>query len=339
MKVSAVIPTFNRRQYIRRAIDSVFAQTVAVDEIIVVDDGSTDGTTAAVEAWYGSRVRVVRQANAGVASARWRGIQEANGDWIAFLDSDDEWTPERNGQLLDAAARVPPDVAWIFGDLRVVTDQGDGMTLFEEFGLSVRECPEVFADSLSVQYPFKFGLLQGSLIRRSVLVKLDCFKEGLQHSEDLLAGFQVACDYRFAAIPSIVGNYFRTSDLASNSALLKGLYGADYYRARMLAFALVIESGKKKTWNMRYAAEVRGLCKVLASQGHQIRGLAMQQFRYGAVSAVGIAFAGAAMFGRRGVQAWIAIAQFRRKHLRTGPTEVHRTSGFRRSIQSVMGKN
>ena len=225
------------------------------------------------------------------------------------------------------------------GDLRVVTDQGYGMTLFEEFGLSVRECPKVFADSLSVQYPFKFGLLQGSFIRRNVLVKLDCFKEGLQHSEDLLAGFQIACSYRFAAIPYVVGNYFRTSDLAADSALLQGLNGPDYNRARMLAFALVIESGKKETWNMRYAAEVRGLCKVLASQGQKVRGLAMQQFRYGAVSAMGIAFAGAAMLGRRGVLAWIAIAQFRRKHLRTGPTTVHRTNGFQRSIQSVVEKN
>ena len=79
MKVSAVIPAFNRRHYIRRAIDSVLAQTVAVDEIIVVDDGSTDGTAEIVEANYGSRVRIARQQNAGVSGARRRGVQEAAG--------------------------------------------------------------------------------------------------------------------------------------------------------------------------------------------------------------------------------------------------------------------
>src|SRR5437870_1765768 len=112
MNVSAIIPTFNRRAYIRRAIDSVLEQTVPVDEIIIVDDGSTDGTAESVEGWYGSRVRVIRQENAGVSGARRRGIQEARGRWIAFLDSDDEWTPERNRHLVNAAARVPADVAW-----------------------------------------------------------------------------------------------------------------------------------------------------------------------------------------------------------------------------------
>src|SRR3954470_765888 len=107
MNVSAIIPTFNRRQYIQRAIDSVLAQTLPVDEIIVIDDGSTDGTAEAVEAWYGSRIRVIRQENSGVSGARRRGIQEARGEWIAFLDSDDEWIPERTAQLLHAAERVP----------------------------------------------------------------------------------------------------------------------------------------------------------------------------------------------------------------------------------------
>jgi glycosyltransferase involved in cell wall biosynthesis len=339
MKVSALIPTYNRRAYIRRSIDSVLAQTVPVDEIIVIDDvRSTDSIEKALEEWYGARVRVVKHGG-GLSGARRRGVQEAQGQWIAFLDSDDEWALDRNRELLDAADRVPSDVAWIFGDLRVVTDRGEGTSLFEEFGLTVKDSPHVFTDTLSVHYPFQFGLLQGSFIRRSVLMELDCFNEGLQHSEDLLAGFQVADRYRFAAVPSVVGRYFRTSDLAANSALLKGLYGPDYYRARMLAFALVIESGKRKTWNMRYAAEVRGLCRVRASQEREITGLAMQQFRYGGISAKGIAFFGAAMFGRRGVKAWNAIAQFRRNQLGPENTKILRKNSFRGYMQSVVGKN
>lgn len=339
MKVSALIPTFNRRAYIRRSIDSILAQTVPVDEIIVIDDvRSTDGIEEALKQWYGPWVRVVKCGD-GLSGARRRGVQEAAGEWIAFLDSDDEWAPDRNRELLDATTRVPSDVAWVFGDLRVVTDEGEGNTLFEEFGLTVTERPQVFSDTLAVHYPFQFGLLQGSFIRRDVLLELDCFKEALQHSEDLLAGFQVAARYRFAAIPSVVGRYFRTSDLAAHSALLKGLYGADYYRARMLAFALVIESGKKGTWNMRYAAAVRGFCKVLAEQGQKIGGLGMQQFRYGGISAVGLAFAAAAAFGRLGVQIWTRMAQFRRKHRLALPTSIHTTNGFQEYIQSVGRKN
>ena len=338
MKVSAVIPTFNRRAYIQRSIDSVLAQTVPVDELIVVDDVlSNDNIEDAIKGWYGPRVRVVKQGG-GLSGARRRGVQEAQGEWIAFLDSDDEWARERNRELLDAAANLSPDVAWLFGDLRVVTDKGDGTTLFEEYGLSVKGRPEVFDESLSVQYPFQFGLLQGSFIRRSVLLELDCFREGLQHSEDLLAGFQVACRYKFAAIPSVVGTYFRTSDLAENSALLKGLNGPDYFQARILAFALVMESGRRKPWNLRYASEVRGLCKVKASRNEEIRGLALQQFRYGGVSTKAIAFLGAAMFGRKGIQVWNAVADFRRKRIAPPQLKVVRKNGFKGYMESVAEK-
>src|SRR5216684_2749892 len=156
MKVSAVIPAFNRRELLPRAINSALAQTVPVDEILVVDDGSTDGSADFVQAQYRDSVRVVRQANTGVAGARRRGIQEARGEWIAFLDSDDEWTPDRNRELLQAAEHVPADVAWIFGDLRFVTDDGESPSLFQEYGLTLKESPKVISDPLSVQYPMQF---------------------------------------------------------------------------------------------------------------------------------------------------------------------------------------
>lgn len=316
MTVSAVIPTYNRKSYVRRAIDSVLAQTLPVDEVIVIDDGSTDGTAEAIEEWYGPRVRVVKQENTGVSGGRRRGVLEARGEWIAFLDSDDEWMPERNGELLQAAKLLPSNVAWMFGDLGVVTDAGCRSTLFEEYGLNVKECPQVFDDALSVQYPFQFGLLQASFIRRSVLLELDCFSEGLHSSEDLLMGFQVACRYKVAAVPRVVGKYFLTSDLAASSARANGVFSTDYFRARMLAFALVMESGKRQPWNKRYASEARELCKVLAREGDVPRTLAMQQFRFGAVSLKGVAFFCAAMLGRRGILAWNAVAEFKRNGVR-----------------------
>ena len=132
MTVSAVIPTFNRREYVRRAIDSILAQSVPVDEIIVVDDEcSTDNIAEALETWYGSRVRVVVKQNGGLSGARRRGIQEARGEWIAFLDSDDDWPPERNREFLEAAAMVPDRVAWIFGNTRVIRDEGKSTTFLK----------------------------------------------------------------------------------------------------------------------------------------------------------------------------------------------------------------
>lgn len=335
MKVSTVIPAFNRRGYLPRAIDSALAQTIPVGEILVIDDGSTDGSAEFLESRYGSRVRVVRQANSGVAGARRRGIQEARGEWIAFLDSDDEWFPERNGELLNAAERVPADVAWIFGALRIVTDDGEGLTLFEEHGLTVGQSPQIFADSIAIQYPYQFPMLQASLIRRNALLELNCFSEGLRSDDDLLAGFQIACRFKFAAVTDVVGKYFRTSDLAENSVVVNGNFGPDYYRSRMLAFEQVIRLGRRHPWNKRYASSARGLCQALARQGTYVKKLAWQQFQYGGASPKGVAFFCAALLGPWALQAWDMCAGFARQHLRPAkPTPVKR-NGLQAYLQSV----
>jgi len=341
MKVSAVIPAFNRRDYLPRAIDSALAQTVPVDEIIVVDDGSTDGSAELVRSRYGSRVRVVRQANSGVAGARQRGIQEARGDWIAFLDSDDEWLAKRNGELLNAAERVPADVAWIFGALQVVTDNGEGLTLFDEHGLTIGQSPQIFADSIAIQYPYQFPMLQASLIRRDALLELNCFSEGLRSDDDLLAGFQIACRYKFAAIPDVVGKYFRTSDLAENSVVVNGNFGPDYYRSRMLAFEQVIQLGRRHPWNKRYASSARGLCQALARQGTYVKKLAWQQFRYGGLSPKGVAFLCAAVSGPLALGIWDRLADFARQHFarskQLAPVQQHGLQAYLDSVYKKSG--
>lgn len=339
MRVSAIIPAFNRRDYLPRAIDSALGQTVPVDEIIVVDDGSIDGSAEFVESRYGSRVRVVRQANTGVAGARRRGILEARGEWIAFLDSDDEWSPERNAELLKAAERISADVAWIFGTLRIVTDRGEGLTLFEEHGLTVTEFPHVFADSIAIQYPYQFPMLQASIIRRSALLELNCFSEGLRSDDDLLASFQVACRYKFAAVPTVVGRYFRTSDLEASSVVLNGNFGPDYHRSRMLAFEGVIRSGRRRPWNRHYAASVRALCRVLARRGVYVRKLGWQQFRYGGLSPKGIAFCCVATLGPRALRGWEQCAAFMRRDLGRAKAVSAQENGLQQYLQTLTRKS
>lgn len=93
-RVSCIVPAFNAARYLGEALDSICAQTYRPVEVIVVDDGSTD-ETAAIAAGYGALVRAVSQATAGPAATRNAGVQLATGDFVAFLDADDLWHPEK----------------------------------------------------------------------------------------------------------------------------------------------------------------------------------------------------------------------------------------------------
>ena len=122
MKVSVIIPTFNRAKLVREAIDSVLAQTFRDVEVVVIDDGSTDDTEFALRQ-YGSAIRYVKQENRGLNAARHRGLEMAGGDYIGLLDSDDLWCPFKAAldvSILDAHPRA----AFVFSDFYVLKPDG-----------------------------------------------------------------------------------------------------------------------------------------------------------------------------------------------------------------------
>jgi len=119
LSVSVVIPTYNRAHLIRRALASVVSQTRPQDEIIVVDDGSTDNT-AEVVADFGAGVQFVRIPKRGAGAARNEGIRRARGDLVAFLDSDDEWLPGKL-DLQRAFLQARPDVLFCAADFSIET--------------------------------------------------------------------------------------------------------------------------------------------------------------------------------------------------------------------------
>ncbi|MGK2964547.1 MAG: glycosyltransferase family 2 protein [Tepidiformaceae bacterium] len=103
--ISVIVPAYNGERFLRDALESVFAQTLRPDEVIVVDDGSTDGTASVAQAFPG--VRLIQQANRGLPGARNTGIAAARGPWIALLDADDIWVPKK----LERQAAVAADGA------------------------------------------------------------------------------------------------------------------------------------------------------------------------------------------------------------------------------------
>ena len=121
--VSVVIPVYNRSSELIRALDSVYAQTVPPDEVIVVDDGSDIDTGLLVRREY-PQARLVRQSHSGVSGARNNGVAQARGEWIAFLDSDDTWHREKLGAQLERlngsdAMICHTDEIWVRNGVRV----------------------------------------------------------------------------------------------------------------------------------------------------------------------------------------------------------------------------
>jgi glycosyltransferase involved in cell wall biosynthesis len=114
--ISVVMPAFNAEKYVAEAIESALVQTLAPAEVVVVDDGSTDGTGAAVRA-FGDSVRYERQERAGNGAARNRGVELARGDYLAFLDADDRFLRDKLEQQMGVLSRDPA-VEVVFGHVR-----------------------------------------------------------------------------------------------------------------------------------------------------------------------------------------------------------------------------
>jgi hypothetical protein len=199
MKIAVVIPLYNKRETILRCLDSVRAQTRRPDEIVVVDDGSTDGGAEQVASWTGPDLRMVRQPNGGVAAARNRGVAEAASEWVAFLDADDEWLPGFLAATAHAAARQG-DAGVVFTNLRLSTSRtawlpgGPGGVLQDYFAFFVANRGHGMSAS-------------SVLVRREVLLRAGGFPAGRTHGEDLDTWTRLAWETRVAYVPEVLAIY------------------------------------------------------------------------------------------------------------------------------------
>ena len=186
-KVSVIIPTYQRAHLIRESIDSVLAQTYRDFEIIVVDDGSTDGTHEVV-AGYRNRVRYIYQENRGPSSARNSGIKAAQGEFIAFQDSDDLWLPEK------LASQVPlfdrdPEIGLVYCDMSYFRSDGpcDRPSSFKSHappasGYALRE---LFVNGTPMHTPT-------AIVMRHCFDNAGMFDERLVDFEDQAMWFRIA---------------------------------------------------------------------------------------------------------------------------------------------------
>jgi glycosyltransferase involved in cell wall biosynthesis len=191
VNISVIIPTFNRADSLGRALDSVLNQSHAPQEIIVVDDGSTDATRELVTN-HPAQPRYLYQANGGVSSSRNLGIRSASGEWLAFLDSDDEWLPGKLAAQIETLEQQPDckichtEEIWIRNGKRV-----NAMNKHAKSGGHIfQRCLPLCVISPSA-----------AMIHRSLLDEVGLFDETLPACEDYDLWLRICARHPVAFVP------------------------------------------------------------------------------------------------------------------------------------------
>ena len=187
LRISVVIPVFNGERYLRKAITSALEQSYPPHQVIVADDGSTDSSRAIAES-FGGAVTCMTQANQGPSAARNLGILSSSGDWIAFLDADDYWSPDKLS-LQVAAIRANPNVDFVYSGWTSLDDDG----VSESFRA---ESPEWVKKRLAFECP----LIPSTVLARRSLLLRHPWSTMFRSSEDWWLFYRLSRDLVFAAV-------------------------------------------------------------------------------------------------------------------------------------------
>ena len=221
MRISAIIPSYNRLESLKRAINSVLNQDCAVDELIVVDDGSTDNTATYIQQNL-PQIKLIQQTNQGVSAARNAGIKRASCDWIALLDSDDSWHYNKISTIKEHHVKQPnielihSDEIWIRNHVRV-----NAMNKHQKTG------GHVFLRCL----PLCVISPSAVVLKRSLIESVGYFDESLPACEDYDLWLKICCHHsvHYIDLP-LITKYGGHEDQLSTQH-----WGMDRFRIRALS--------------------------------------------------------------------------------------------------------
>jgi glycosyltransferase involved in cell wall biosynthesis len=236
-KISVVIPTYNRAHCLANAIDSVLAQRFQDFELIVVDDGSTDETSDLIDS-YNSRVKLVSQPNSGVSVARNSGIKLAQGQWIAFLDSDDTWELDKLWIQMDDLKNCP-QAGLHAVDASIQISEGHYDSLFKVQGVSREYAARPFRERPMLEAFRGTFYVQCSLIKRPVLEKVGIFNPLLKICEDIEFMARAALETPFLINPYIGTKIRRLVEQCESLSTLCQLNKIEWYRTKANIFRYI----------------------------------------------------------------------------------------------------
>lgn len=221
--ISVVIPLYNKKDSVAHSLECVLNQTYQEFEVVVVDDGSTDGSAEVVEGFVDERIRLIRQENGGVSAARNRGIEEARSEYVAFLDADDEWKPEHLQTLVGLMEKYPQCGAYSTnyefkqGEkakptiLNKIPFDGEDGVLTNYFEVASCSHPPVCSITIC--------------IRKSLLNEIGGFPVGIKLGEDILTWARIAVKSEIIFSKKVTAVYMlRQSHSKSNRPILKNEY-------------------------------------------------------------------------------------------------------------------
>lgn len=278
--ISVVIPLFNKASSIEHTLRTVQAQSYADFELVVVDDGSTDGSAGIVERFDDTRIRLIRQKNAGVSAARNRGISEARGEYVAFLDADDVWKPAHLENIASLIHQYPQCRAWATSyinnlngkDHPIILNklpfEGETGVLINYFEVCCCSHPPVWSSAACVE--------------TSLLKEIGGFPVGVTLGEDLLtwARISIKTDWAFSRKATAIymmpiTNAFTEKPTRPNDpgdpvcSGLKLLLKSNYSRKRELKHYIGRFYKMKASTNLRYGDRWRTICECMKSLAYR----------------------------------------------------------------------
>lgn len=244
--ISIVIPLFNKKEYILRAVNSVLNQTHSTFELIIVDDGSTDGSSDIVQSIADPRVQLITQANGGVSRARNVGVGRATGEWISFLDADDEYGSEFLKRVVEFINDHDGDdlsiigANYYLGNGDVASDQPTEDGVYDYF--------QLFRNQRSPNNS------STTAVNKEKFIEVGGFPEGVKQFEDWTTWFKLATVGEFGFISDPLGTYYQVEGSVAQSK--RSL--ADFYHDAVYMAGAVSKSILKRSFYSARAHEAWG---------------------------------------------------------------------------------
>lgn len=268
--VSIIVPTYNRATMIERAVNSILKQNYSSYEVIIVDDGSTDETASVIAGIPDNRIRYIfLEENQGVAHARNVGIKKARYDYIAFLDSDDEWLPDKLELQMKEFEHSPAEIGLVYCRMGGLTRDGKDRFV----------CPhQDFSKELLAGDMFSFLLQLNVIGTPTMVVRKDCleqvggFKETLQCLEDWELILRIAKEWKIGFVNQVLVEVHKSAgSVSTNTAwyLLVRCYMVSLYRQEMTKMG-ILKNIQEEILNVARRNELFDEVSILLERGIEL---------------------------------------------------------------------